>query len=351
MRRRPATRAWRLPLACVVGLGLLASVAPARADDTRRPRGAGAPAAGARPGDAPAAGERPGDATARARPPSEPAARARPPSAPTARAPLPGEATARGGAAIPAQDPARAGPPAADAPRADGAARRRRRRPEPPCLAPPVELVRVEGARREVASVSLTLCDGTPRPEALDALSVLARPHGTEAPSEADLRAYARRVARRPRRGEAPADPALVAPGILRLDAGLLPRLARIAARFPGKAIEIVSGWRPGERVTSRHHHGRAIDLRVRGVSRERLRDFARSLDETGVGYYPNSVFVHVDVRERRAYWVDRSGPGEDADYGQWPPPEREQRETRERVLRSALASLDGLEVRLDGAL
>jgi hypothetical protein len=33
------------------------------------------------------------------------------------------------------------------------------------------------------------------------------------------------------------------------------------------------------------------------------------------VGYYPNSTFVHVDVRAASAYWVDRSGPGEKPNY------------------------------------
>jgi hypothetical protein len=45
-----------------------------------------------------------------------------------------------------------------------------------------------------------------------------------------------------------------------------------------------------------------------------------QELSETGVGYYPNSTFVHVDVRPDAAYWVDRSGPGEPPDYGPWPP-------------------------------
>lgn len=222
---------------------------------------------------------------------------------------------------------------------------RRRRRPPPPCLSPPTELVRVDGQKKETARVSLTFCDGRPVPTALDVLSVLGRPHGMAAPSERALRAYARRVARRPRRGETPADPAYVADGVLRLEPGLVPRIARIAARFAGKPIELISGWRPNERLGSRHHYGRAIDLRVRGVSREALRDFARSLDETGVGYYPNSVFVHVDVRERRAYWVDRSGPGEEADYGSWPPPTEEQLRTRDRIVTDAVAALDALRV------
>jgi hypothetical protein len=30
-----------------------------------------------------------------------------------------------------------------------------------------------------------------------------------------------------------------------------------------------------------------------------------------GVGYYPNSSFVHLDVRETNTYWVDYAGPGE----------------------------------------
>ncbi len=220
---------------------------------------------------------------------------------------------------------------------------RRPRRPAPPCLSPPTEVVRVDGPRRETKQVSLTFCDGRPRPEALEALSVLARPHRFEAPEASAIRAYARRVARRPRRGETRPDPNFVAEGVRRLDAGLVPRVARIAAHFPGKAIEVVSGWRPNERPSSRHHQARAIDVRVRGVSRETLRDFARTLDETGVGYYPNSVFVHVDVRETRAYWVDRSGPGEEADYGTWPPTNEERRRVEERVVASALDTLERL--------
>jgi hypothetical protein len=191
--------------------------------------------------------------------------------------------------------------------------------------------------------VSLTFCDGRPRPEALEALSVLARPHRVDAPEPSAIRAYARRVSRRPRRGETRPDPNFVVDGVRRLDAGLVPRVARIAAHFPGKPIEIVSGWRPNERTSSRHHQARAVDVRVRGVSRETLRDFARTLEETGVGYYPNSVFVHVDVRDARAYWVARSGPGEEADYGTWPPTNEERRRVEERVVASALATLERL--------
>jgi uncharacterized protein YcbK (DUF882 family) len=44
-----------------------------------------------------------------------------------------------------------------------------------------------------------------------------------------------------------------------------------------------------------------AIDIRVPGVSTLSLRDAALSLHRGGVGYYPGSEFVHVDVgRVRR---------------------------------------------------
>ena len=46
----------------------------------------------------------------------------------------------------------------------------------------------------------------------------------------------------------------------------------------------------------SQHMEGHAIDLRVPGVSTVQLRDTALSLHAGGVGYYPVSQFVHVDV-------------------------------------------------------
>ena len=51
------------------------------------------------------------------------------------------------------------------------------------------------------------------------------------------------------------------------------------------------------------------------------LRDFLRSaFQRIGVGYYPNSDFVHLDVRARvSAFWIDYSGPGERAKYSRNP--------------------------------
>jgi uncharacterized protein YcbK (DUF882 family) len=47
---------------------------------------------------------------------------------------------------------------------------------------------------------------------------------------------------------------------------------------------------------------GKAIDVRVPGVDLVRVRDTARRLRIGGVGYYPASDFVHVDVGRVR-YW------------------------------------------------
>jgi uncharacterized protein YcbK (DUF882 family) len=46
---------------------------------------------------------------------------------------------------------------------------------------------------------------------------------------------------------------------------------------------------------------GMAIDIRLGGVPLDRLHNAALSLAGGGVGYYPSSDFVHVDVgRVRR---------------------------------------------------
>jgi uncharacterized protein YcbK (DUF882 family) len=53
----------------------------------------------------------------------------------------------------------------------------------------------------------------------------------------------------------------------------------------------------------SQHMEGHAIDIRVPGVNTAKLRDAALSLHAGGVGYYPVSQFVHVDVGPVRE-WV-----------------------------------------------
>ena len=82
-----------------------------------------------------------------------------------------------------------------------------------------------------------------------------------------------------------------------------------------GSVIDVVCGYRTpwsnnflrtrggtaspavtGVAKNSQHMQAKAIDIRVPGVSTARLRDTALSLHDGGVGYYPVSQFVHVDV-------------------------------------------------------
>jgi uncharacterized protein YcbK (DUF882 family) len=39
-----------------------------------------------------------------------------------------------------------------------------------------------------------------------------------------------------------------------------------------------------------------AIDIRLPGVTTSRMRDLALQLGRGGVGFYPESDFIHVDV-------------------------------------------------------
>ena len=85
----------------------------------------------------------------------------------------------------------------------------------------------------------------------------------------------------------------------------LMARLGR-----PDEVIDIVCGYRTpwtnnflrtrgrhtGVAKNSQHVQAKAIDIRVPGVGTRVLRDVALSLGEGGVGYYPRSQFVHVDV-------------------------------------------------------
>jgi uncharacterized protein YcbK (DUF882 family) len=80
----------------------------------------------------------------------------------------------------------------------------------------------------------------------------------------------------------------------------VLAMLVDIARRWPGRMIEVVSGYRapPFGTRHSRHFAGHAIDLRVRGVRTSRVRDFIwRGHHEVGVGHYAQQDFVHIDSR------------------------------------------------------
>lgn len=106
------------------------------------------------------------------------------------------------------------------------------------------------------------------------------------------------------------------------------PRLIRllyqVGKHYPGRRVEVVSGYRHpsvAKNPRSPHMQGLACDFRVVGVRNQDLRDYLRrGYEKVGVGYYPNSSFVHLDVRkDRSAFWIDYSGPGERATYADNP--------------------------------
>jgi len=94
------------------------------------------------------------------------------------------------------------------------------------------------------------------------------------------------------------------------LDPRTLALIYRIQTHFAAPEIRVVSGYRvpkPGSR--SNHGKGRAMDMVVPGVPDEEVARFAREMGFVGVGVYPTSQFVHVDIRPRSYFWVDFSGP------------------------------------------
>ncbi|HEX3773044.1 MAG TPA: LysM peptidoglycan-binding domain-containing protein [Polyangiaceae bacterium] len=95
-------------------------------------------------------------------------------------------------------------------------------------------------------------------------------------------------------------------------DPRLIRLLAKVSDHFGTRPIRVVSGFRTRSFFEdSRHKLSRAVDFSIPGVENSAIRDYLRTLTDVGVGYYPNSSFVHMDVRDTNTYWVDYAGPGE----------------------------------------
>lgn len=82
------------------------------------------------------------------------------------------------------------------------------------------------------------------------------------------------------------------------------------------KPFDIISGYRSpltnarlrgagrkGVAKNSYHMKGMAIDVHFRGFSLLRARKAACFLGRGGVGYYPSSGFIHMDVRGKKTQW------------------------------------------------
>lgn len=112
---------------------------------------------------------------------------------------------------------------------------------------------------------------------------------------------------------------------VFKMDTRLAQLLYRTARHFEGHRMEVVSGYRHpkvARNPKSPHKQGVACDFRMVGIPNTVLRDYLRkAYDHVGVGYYPNSVFVHLDDRRTgpSAFWIDYSGPGQAAEYAENP--------------------------------
>jgi hypothetical protein len=182
------------------------------------------------------------------------------------------------------------------------------RTPKPPCTNDPVVFERGFGG--EVHSLALTRCNGGLAPQVIEQFSLLIRPLSVAEPT----------VITTPVRHGIRQE---WLPGIKLANTGLVTRMQKVVDHFKGKRVVIVSGYRPGSQG-SFHQSGRALDFHVDGVTNSSLVAFCRTMADTGCGYYPNSSFIHMDVRPSnsgKAYWIDASGPGEAPRYvAAWPP-------------------------------
>ena len=100
------------------------------------------------------------------------------------------------------------------------------------------------------------------------------------------------------------------------MDPQLLTMLSHVYDHFGGKPLQIVSGFRNQRKESSNHFKGRASDIRIAGVSPKKVQAFAQTLDRggMGIGIYPRSQFVHIDVRSPPSYrWIDYSPPNSNA--------------------------------------
>lgn len=99
------------------------------------------------------------------------------------------------------------------------------------------------------------------------------------------------------------------------IDPGLIDLLHDLHHRTGSRAmLNIISGYRspatnarlqassPGVAGHSLHMLGKAADVRLPGYSLSALRQAALDMKAGGVGFYPGSDFIHVDVGRIR-YW------------------------------------------------
>jgi uncharacterized protein YcbK (DUF882 family) len=99
------------------------------------------------------------------------------------------------------------------------------------------------------------------------------------------------------------------------IDPGLFDALHAIQAKLETRTpFQVISGYRSprtnaalhakskGVASNSQHTQGKAVDVRIERVDLKRLRQAALEVKAGGVGFYPVSNFVHVDVGRVRQW-------------------------------------------------
>lgn len=94
----------------------------------------------------------------------------------------------------------------------------------------------------------------------------------------------------------------------------LIARVLATADKFAARKVNVVSGYRnvkynltlakKGREVSrdSNHTRSQAIDFSLPGVKTEKVYKHLLRAHPGGVGYYPNSGFVHVDTGKKRTW-------------------------------------------------
>jgi len=111
------------------------------------------------------------------------------------------------------------------------------------------------------------------------------------------------------------------------IDPRLIGLLYRISQRTRQK-IMLVSGFRApmySLATLSYHTRGMAADIRIPGMTPLMVRDLAESMGVKGIGYYPVSGFVHVDVRDQLTTWTDYGRDRQDTEGAEHGPQHGEQ--------------------------
>lgn len=103
---------------------------------------------------------------------------------------------------------------------------------------------------------------------------------------------------------------------VCRMDPKLFDYLFRLKQTLGSDApFQVISGYRcpatntklrqksrGGVAKRSLHMEGKALDIRISGVSLHDLRDAAKASRRGGVGFYPQDKFVHVDTGAVRSW-------------------------------------------------